>query len=51
MYQYYLKQNPNFYYFPIPNVILGIEFANERDALFFKFCIEKYCPKFENDSS
>ena len=32
-------------------MVLGIEFSSHRDAMFFNFCIEKYCPKFENEPS
>ena len=46
MHLYYRALRPNFYCFPLPNMVLGIEFSAEEDAKFFRLLVFKYCPKF-----
>lgn len=49
MNQVYQQLRPNFYCFPMPQMVLGVEFAEIQDALFFQILINKYCPKFDHD--
>ena len=45
MNKHYKRVKHNFYCFPLPNIVIGIEYVNNDDAEFFKLLVAKYCPK------
>ena len=50
MHNNYTQVEPNFYAFPLPFMIVGIEFVSTNDATIFDMLIDKYCPRFDPDS-
>ena len=50
MHENYRILRANFHCVPLPKMVLGIEYSNEQDSLFFKLFIERYCPKMEFNS-
>lgn len=45
MMKHFKRIKANFYCFPLPNIVIGIEFVNNDDAEFFSLLIAKFCPK------
>lgn len=45
MNSHYKRLRPNFYCFPLPSLVLGVEYVNFEDAEYFQMLINKYCPK------
>ena len=41
---------PYFYCFPMPKMVLGIEFSSQKDAMFMQMLVKKYCPKMDVDN-
>ena len=49
MNQHYRILKTCFHSFPIPKMVVGMEFSNEQDSHFFKMLVEQYCPKMDID--
>jgi hypothetical protein len=45
MHRHYREISATFFCFPLPKLVLGLEFSNEDDAGFFYILINKYSPK------
>ena len=50
MHKKYVHLQPNFCCFPLPKMVLGIEFSSKTDAKLFHLLVNKYCPKIDADS-
>ena len=47
MHLHFRAMKPNFYCFPLPKMVMGLEFSSNEDAQFFSVLISKYAPRFE----
>ena len=45
MHQVYRELQPIFHVFPVPGMVLGLEFSRVKDALYFSTLINQFCPK------
>ena len=45
MHKLYRELHPGFHCFPVPGMVLGLEYSRPRDALFFSTLICQMCPK------
>lgn len=45
MHKVYRELHAGFHCFPVPGMVLGIEYSRPRDALFFSTLICQMCPK------
>lgn len=45
MHMVYREMTHSFHCFPVPGMVLGVEYSRMRDALYFSTLINRFCPK------